>query len=191
MYAVTEHIKCSVNVHQDKLLISLLKSTVSLLIFCLLIVLLVNERRLLNPLTIIMYLPISPSSSTREVSSVVILFAWKSTSVQCVAKRVGPPSFSSGPLKMRVKFIANVSPGCWMPLYRKHKISWEHIEGAPIQLKKLSNVYCDYNWEERHSLEKERTLWTKFKWRKEEEGRYITGGNTEACGVTEAQGEDC
>lgn len=53
---------------------------------------------------------------------------------------------------------------------------------APIQLKKLSNVYCDYNWEERHSLEKERTLWTKFKWRKEEEGRYIIGGNTEACG---------
>ena len=162
----------------------------SLLIFCLLIVQSMNERRLLNPLAIIMDLPISLSSSTREVSSVVILFAWKSTSVQCGAKRLRPPSLSSAPLKMRVKFIANVSPGCWMPLYWKHKTSWEHTEGAPIQLKELSNVYCVDNWGERHSLEKERTLWTTFKWRKEEEGRYITGGNTEACGVTEAQGED-
>ena len=81
MDALTEHIKCFVNVNQDKLLILLLKSTMSLLIFCLLIVLSMNEKRLLNPLTIIMDLPISLSSSTREVSSVVILFAWKSTSV--------------------------------------------------------------------------------------------------------------
>ena len=113
MYALTEHIRCSVNVNQDKWLILLLKSTMFWLIFCLL-VLSMNERSLLNPLTIITDLPISPSSSTREVSSAVILFAWKSTSsVWCGAKRLRPPSLSSGPLKMRVKSIANVSPGCW------------------------------------------------------------------------------
>lgn len=163
MYALTEHIKCSANVNQDKWLILLLKSTMFWLILCLL-VLSMNERSLLNPLTIIMDLPISPSSSTREVSSAVILFAWKSTSsVPCGAKRLRPPSLSSGPLKMRVKSIANVSPGCWKPLYQKHKTSWQHLEGAPIQLKELSNVYCDDNWGERHSLKKERTMQGTFK----------------------------
>lgn len=191
MYALTEHIKCSVNVNQDKWLILLLKSAMFWLIFCLLVVLSMNERSLLNPLTTIMDLPISPSSSTREVSSAVILFAWKSTSsVQCGAKRLRPPPLSSGPLKMRVKSIANVSPGCWTPLYQKHKTSWEHTEEAPIQFKELSNVHCDDNWGERHSLKKERTMRATFKWREEEEGRYIIGGKIEACGVTLAQGED-
>ena len=78
----------------------------------------------------------------------------------------------------------------WTPLYQKHKTSWEHIEEAPIQLKELSNVYCDDNWGERHSLKKERTMRATFKWREEEEGRYIIGGKIEACGATDAQGED-